>query len=164
MSKELTLLLLALLVSLAVSALALIKRHRNATNPSLEMQERYDTGISYEDFLLTEAEKAIKTGHRDQANLRDLLILTTNTVTVDLVMAYFRSHHRDQQLLSDLVDIALEGEEMGDAPWAAANVLSEFPVTLLSEHRPALESLAREQWSYLNRPAKSALARIDTSD
>jgi len=95
--------------------------------------------------------------------LRDWLIMTTSTDTFDTAMGHFRARLGDPQLLADLVEIALEGEDMGDAPWAAANVITEFPVALLRLHELQLQQIAAEQWDYLNRPAKEALEKIASS-
>ena len=107
------------------------------------------------------AEAAIARGHRDHENLRTLLICTTSTATSDMVERYFAQHHDDKSLLNDLVSIALEGEDAGDAPWAAANVLSDFPVTLLREHEAELVELGKHDWSYLHEPARRALERMN---
>lgn len=92
--------------------------------------------------------------------LRDWLIMTTSTKTFDDAMAHFRGQLENPQLLAELIDIALECEDMGDAPWAAANVIVEFPAALLRPYEPQLRQIAAEQWDYLNRPAKAALDKI----
>lgn len=92
--------------------------------------------------------------------LRDRLIETTNMTKAPAAMAYFRQHLNDESLLAQLIEIALEGEDMGDAPWAAANVIAEFPVELLTSHEGELRKIAAEPWDYLNRPARAALAKI----
>ena len=89
--------------------------------------------------------------------------MTTSTDTFDNAMVHFRGHLEDPQLLADLIDIALEGEDMGDAPWAAANVITEFPAALLRLHEPQLQQIAAEQWDYVSRPAREALAKIASS-
>lgn len=91
--------------------------------------------------------------------LRDWLIMTTSTVAAPEALAYLRSH-MNAEMLTDLVQIALEGEDMGDAPWAAANVISEYPAELLIQHESQLREIAAEPWDYLNRPAKVALEKI----
>nr|WP_321360530.1 hypothetical protein [uncultured Hyphomonas sp.] len=103
---------------------------------------------------------AVAKGHGNIENLRELLIWTTSSSTEPLVSSYFRKHLSDRKLLSDLINIALEGEDAGDAPWAAANVITMFPPELLEAHRAELETLSREQWDYLNVPAKEALAKL----
>ena len=59
-------------------------------------------------------------------------------------------------LLGKLVEIALEGEAAGDAPWAAANVIAEYPSALLRAHENSLRKIAAESWVYLSRPATAA--------
>jgi hypothetical protein len=115
----------------------------------------------YERRTREAAAAAITKGHSDSANLRELLIWTTSTATEPMVAAYFAQHLQDEALLDALFSIAAEGEDMGDAPWAAANVIANFPASLLARHRPELVSLASEQWDYLNQPAKRALAKLD---
>ena len=65
-------------------------------------------------------------------------------------------------MLRQLIEIALEGEDNGDAPWAAANVITEFPAHLLREIQPELIRLSQESWMYLHDPAKLALGKIRT--
>jgi len=79
-------------------------------------------------------------------------------------MKYFRQHLHDPNLLSALVTIALEGEDAGDAPWAAANTIEEFPVELLAPHEASLRQLSEETWIYLSDPAKRALAKLMRSN
>lgn len=93
--------------------------------------------------------------------LKDWLIMTTSTVTYDEAIAHLRTRLDDPEMLAELVDIALEGEDAGDAPWAAANVIEEFSADLLQPHRPQLIALAGESWIYLSDPAKRALAKLD---
>jgi hypothetical protein len=114
----------------------------------------------YEKRSRDAASVAISKGHVDAANLRELLIWTTSGTTEPMVSEYFSRHLDDEQLLSALFKIALEGEDSGDAPWAAANIIAEFPATLLARHKPELHALADEQWDYLNRPARAALAKL----
>lgn len=109
------------------------------------------------------ASAAIGKGHRDLANLRELLIWTTSTTTADMVEEYFRAHHNDSVLLEALFSIAEEGEDCGDAPWAAANTLSEFPVDMLAPFRARLVALSEHPWSYLSKPAAEALAKVEAS-
>ena len=114
----------------------------------------------YESSSKAEAVEAIAKGHSDIENLRELLIWTTSTTTSAMVEEYFAHHYDDTALLSNLLAIASEGEDAGDAPWAAANTIAQFPARLLSEHRAALEMLSLHPWSYLSSPAKAALAKI----
>lgn len=100
-------------------------------------------------------------GHRDPSDLRELLILTTNTTTESTVAAYFRNYHNDPALLKQLIEIALEGKDAGDAPWAAANTLAEFPYGMLAKHKSELLTLSQFEWSYLNISALAALAKIE---
>lgn len=83
-------------------------------------------------------------------------------ITEPMVSEYFTRHLSDEQLLAALLDIALEGEDAGDAPWAAANIAAEFPAALLARHANELHSLAKEQWDYLSRPARAALAKLES--
>ena len=115
---------------------------------------------SYEQKAVDAATAAIQRGHSNASNLRELLIWTTSKPTAPLVNEYFASHLQDRDLLSHLVEIAMEGEDAGDAPWAAANVIVEFPPDLLKEHRAALEELASHPWAYLHVPANAALAKL----
>ena len=95
--------------------------------------------------------------------LRTLLIGSTGSdSTRALAMGYFRQHLQDRSLLRQLIEIALEGEDNGDAPWAAANVITEFPAHLLREIQPELIRLSQESWMYLHDPAKLALGKIRT--
>ena len=84
--------------------------------------------------------QAIAKGHGNSKTLRDLLIWTTSTTTAKMVSDYFRRHFNDHKLLRDLMDIALEGDDAGDAPWAAANVIAEFPASMLRELRKTLKN------------------------
>jgi hypothetical protein len=98
------------------------------------------------------------------ADLRDKLIETTDNTKAPRAMAYFRQHLDDRAMLASLIKIALEVEDMGDAPWAAANVISEFPSDLLRAHESELRQIAAEPWDYLNRPAKAALLKLAGAD
>jgi hypothetical protein len=104
--------------------------------------------------------EAIKKVHSDPTSLRELLIATTSRDTVGTAMEYFRRHLDDEKLLAALVEIALEGEDMGDAPWAAANTIVEFPAPMFKGHEASLRKLGEEQRIYLSRPANKALAKI----
>jgi hypothetical protein len=103
---------------------------------------------------------AIEKGHVDPENLRELVVWTTSTTTYDAVIAYFRQHLDDPAFLAQLVSLALEGDDAGDAPWGAANLLEEFPEHLLQPHCAALLELSQHSWSYLSEPAKRALAKV----
>ena len=94
-------------------------------------------------------------------DLRDKLIETTDRRKAAAAMAFFNERLNDDATLAALVEIALEGEDMGDAPWAAANVIAEYPAALLKRHESELRIIAAEQWDYLNRPARAALAKIE---
>ncbi|WP_133703728.1 hypothetical protein [Roseateles toxinivorans] len=118
----------------------------------------------HRDQAIAAAGEAIRKGHHDAGNLRALLIFTTSTPTSQMIESYFAAHHYDAGLLASLVDIALEGDDAGDAPWAAANVLAELPVELLLPHRASLLELSRHEWSYLHQPARQALARLENRD
>ena len=120
-------------------------------------------GSEYEERERKAAFEATAKGHADPANLRELLIWTTSKTTRAAIEAYFRKHHHDKALLAALVSIALEGEDAGDAPWAAANTLAEFPASMLMEHKAALVDLSKRDWDYLNNPARAALRKIDAS-
>src|SRR5262245_50647301 len=113
----------------------------------------------YERWSRSQLADAIAKGHKDPDNLRELLIWTTSKITVSDAEAYFVAHHQDPELVDALIKIALEGEDAGDAPWAAANVLSGFPATMLRKHRAALQRLAQHEWMYFNIPAKKALEK-----
>ena len=114
----------------------------------------------YDKEAIVIATTAIRKGHSDPENLREILIWGTAKATLPLVEDYFAAHFHDKALLGSLVEIALEGDDAGDAPWVAANVIATFPAELLAEHRPALEELAAHPWSYLHDPAKAALAKL----
>ncbi len=115
---------------------------------------------SYQEQEMRQASAALAKGHQDPDNLRQLLIWTTSTTTIGLVEAYFNRHLGDKDLLRMLVAIAMEGDDAGDAPWAAANVLAEFPATLLAEFKPELMELSEHPWSYLHVPARQALGKL----
>ena len=115
---------------------------------------------SYRQQELHQASAAIAKGHKDPDNLRQLLIWTTSSTTSDLVETYFRQHLNDQELLRALVAIAMEGDDAGDAPWAAANVVAEFPAVLLADFKAELVELSQHPWSYLHVPARRALGKL----
>lgn len=106
------------------------------------------------------AAKAIRKGHSDPDNLRELLIWTTSVDTCPMVEAYFAKNYHDRDLLRSLLEIAQEGSDSGDAPWAAANVIADFPPGMLIPHRDALEELSRHEWMYISDPAKKAIDKI----
>ena len=93
---------------------------------------------------IAESHKALKIalemGHSNPGALRELLIGTTSRITYAPVIEYFRGHLTDRHLLRDLIAIALEGEDNGDAPWAAANVITEFPEICCAKSSPSLFS------------------------
>ena len=68
--------------------------------------------------------------------------------------------HAATKVEAELVAIALEGDDAGDAPWAAANIIPDFPAEMLLSHKPSLETLAAEQWTYLHIPGRRALEKI----
>ena len=109
------------------------------------------------------ASAAIARGHHDPVNLRDLLIWTTSKTTCSMVEEYFQKHLDDQTLLGALFAIAEEGEDCGDAPWAAANTISEFPSAMLAPYKARLVALSNHEWSYLSTPAAQALAKVQAS-
>jgi hypothetical protein len=114
----------------------------------------------YSNAALSAARLAISKGHKDPANLRELLIWTTSASTSPIVDEYFSQHYEDGTLLVALIDIALEGDDMGDAPWAAANTIADFPAHMLREHIAALVTLSEYDWMYLKQPALKALAKL----
>jgi hypothetical protein len=116
---------------------------------------------NYEEKEFQAAFTAIAKGHRESKNLRELLILTTSKTTCPMIDAYFCKHHHDKELLKALILIAFEGEDAGDAPWAAANTIADFPVLMLVEHKSALVELSQHDWMYLKQPAIKALSKID---
>ena len=79
-------------------------------------------------------------------------------------MGYFRSRLNDPELLAALIDIAMEGEDMGDAPWAAANVIEGFPSAMLKQHKTQLRQIAAKPWTYLSDPARRALRKLDPGE
>lgn len=99
-------------------------------------------------------------GHAEPENLRELLIWSTSSITAPAVEAYFREQHTDAALLDALVEIAREGEDMGDAAWAAANIIADYPAEMLLRQRAALQELSAHPWDYLRLPAERALAKI----
>jgi hypothetical protein len=118
--------------------------------------------LTYQKQEQAAASAALAKGHSDTANLRELLIWTTSKTTCATVEAYFQKHHHDKELLKELFSIALEGEDTGDAPWAAANTIADFPTPMLAPHKAELVELSKQQWEYLNKPALKALAKIET--
>jgi hypothetical protein len=119
---------------------------------------------NYDQWLRDRVSHCVAEGHADLNNLRELLILTTNKTTFDTVNAYFNKLHHDSKLLANLIQIALEGEDAGDAPWAAANIVAEFPSMMLAKHRREIEKLSDSDWEYLKVPSLKALEKISTID
>jgi len=119
-----------------------------------------DNEKTYEQWSIENAEKLIKIGHKDVAILRELLICKTIKISDSIVAPYFNHFLDDEELLKNLLEIALEGDDSGDAPWAAANVISNFPATLLSNYKAQLLELAAYDWDYLKLPAEKSLAKI----
>jgi hypothetical protein len=109
---------------------------------------------------LMAARSALARGHQDAKNLREILIWTTSKTTSDLVEAYFAEHLNDSKLIEALVSIALEGDDAGDAPWAAANTLTRFPAAMLLPHTADIIELSKYDWIYLSSPAKKILAKL----
>ncbi len=118
------------------------------------------SSFAYQKQEMQFAANAIAKGHRDPDNLREILICTTSKTTYPLVSAYFRQHHHDKELLEALFLVAMEGEDAGDAPWAAANTIADFPGLMLREHKAELLELSRHEWMYLKVPAQEALTKI----
>jgi hypothetical protein len=118
---------------------------------------------SYREREIQAAKAALAKGHADPANLRELLIWTTSKNTAELIESYFATQHCDAALLSALFAIAAEGEDAGDAPWAAANTISDFPAEMLKPHKDELVELSQHQWTYLSKPAKDALVKIENA-
>ena len=115
---------------------------------------------NYQQQSVAAAAAAIEKGHGDPKALREMLIWTTSKATCAMVEAYFQNYHHDKNLLVSLLSIAEEGEDAGDAPWAAANTISEFPANMLAEHEARLVELSQQQWVYLSQPAQQALAKV----
>ena len=114
----------------------------------------------YQEGELRAAAAAIANGYQDAAALRELLICTTSKTTCASVEEYLKPHLGEAALVNSLVVIALEGDDSGDAPWAAANLLAEAPAGALRPHEAALAELSTHPWSYLSVPARTALAKI----
>jgi hypothetical protein len=119
---------------------------------------------NYQQWLRDRASHCIAEGHADPTNLRELLILTTNKTTFGIVNGYFNKHQNDSALLANLVKIALEVEDAGDASWAATNIIAGFPAIMLVQHISELEILSNSDWEYLRVPAIKALAKNVNSD
>ena len=115
---------------------------------------------AYQEQEMQFAAAAIAKGHQDPGSLRELLICTTSKTTYPLVNSYFHQHHHDKELLEALFLIAMEGEDVGDAPWAAANTIADFPGLMLREHKAELLELSKHEWMYLKVPAQEALNKI----
>ena len=80
------------------------------------------------------------------------------------VASSLRRHLEDEELLSSLFAIAAEGDDAGDAPWAAANTIAVFPASMLRKYRAELLELSKNEWTYLKLPALDALAKLETDD
>ena len=130
----------------------------------MRQNELMDSRDKYRTLELENLAAALANGHSDPVNLRTLLICTTSKTTVEAAEGYFAQHHNNSALLDSLVAIALEGEDAGDAPWAAANVLADFPSIMLKKHEAALTELAAHPWAYLNIPGQKALQKSRTND
>jgi hypothetical protein len=120
-----------------------------------------ESGISYEEHCRLALEQAIAQGHTDPANLRKILISTTNMKTAPMANAYLAQHREDPELLKALIAIALEGEDAGDGPWTAASAIADYPGAMLVPYKTELETIAREQWVNLHGPDREALAKIE---
>lgn len=118
---------------------------------------------TYEERSIEYAKSLIAKGHKNPEVLRELLICTTDKYSFPLVSDYFSHHLNDEVLLRRLFEVALEGDDSGDAPWAAANIISEFPAKLLSGYKEQLLELADYDWIYLKAPAQAALKKISAS-
>jgi hypothetical protein len=116
---------------------------------------------SYEEKSIEKAKLLIQKGYESPSVLRELLICTTSKYTCPMVMDYFNTHIQNSELLDLLFSIALEGDDSGDAPWAAANVISEFSGELLAPYKNKLLELASYEWDYLRIPAEEALNKIE---
>ena len=99
-------------------------------------------------------------GYQDAAALRELVVWTTSKTTRASVEDYLRPHLGEAALVEALVALALEGEDVGDAPWAAANLFAEAPADALRPHEAALTELSTHPWSYLSVPAQKAVAKL----
>ncbi|HKY22529.1 MAG TPA: hypothetical protein VJM31_15055 [Vicinamibacterales bacterium] len=115
---------------------------------------------TYEEQSIAAARAAIEKGWRDPVALRELLIWTTAKTTIQLVEDYLAEHRHEAALLEALLTIAEEGEDCGDAPWAAANQLEEFSPEMLQPHASRLEVLSQHPWMYLADPAVRALHKV----
>jgi hypothetical protein len=118
------------------------------------------TYTPHQERELQAAAAAILRGYTDEAALRELLILTTSQTTSERVEQYLTPHLGDSRLIEALVAIAVEGEDAGDAPWAAANLLAAAPADVLRSHEAALVELSGHPWIYLSVPAQKALAKL----
>lgn len=114
----------------------------------------------YQEFASHAVAAAIAKGYQDAAALRELLIWTTSKTTCARVEEYLKPHLGEAALVDSLVVIALEGEDSGDAPWAAANLLAEAPASALRRYEAALAELSAHSWSYLSMLARMALAKV----
>jgi hypothetical protein len=116
---------------------------------------------TYEERSIERAQELINLGYRKEGVLRELLICTTSKITCSMVMENFQENYSDNQLLELLFAIALEGDDSGDAPWAAANVISEFSGLMLTPFKGQLIELSNYEWVYLKEPALEALKKVN---
>jgi len=114
----------------------------------------------YQEREMQAAAAAMARGYQDAAALRELLVWTTSKTTAAGVEEYLKPHLAEASLVDALVAIALEGEDAGDAPWAASNLLSAASADALRPHEAALTELSTHPWSYLSVPAQKALAKL----
>src|SRR4051812_23361300 len=96
----------------------------------------------YQEGKLHAVAAVIARGYQDATALRELLIWTTSQTTCASVEEYLKPHLGEATLVNSLVVIALEGDDSGDAPWAAANLLAEAPAGALRPHEGALAELS----------------------
>lgn len=80
-----------------------------------------------------------------------------------MIQEYFQKNLNDKDLLEALFIIAEEGEDCGDAPWAAANTISDFSGAMLAPYKARLVALSEHPWLYLSEPAKQALAKVEAN-
>jgi hypothetical protein len=120
------------------------------------MEERMGSGLTYQELELQAANAAIAKGHNDPANLRYMLIWTKSKSTAPAINAYFAAHQHDTTLVRALIAIASNGE-IGDAPWAAANILASFSASTLVPFIAELQEIIEHDWEHLCRPDTAVL-------
>ncbi len=123
-----------------------------------------ESGISYDEHCRLALEQALAQGYTDPANLRRILIATTNMKTAPTANRYLEQHRADPELLKALIAIALEGEDAGDGPWTAAYTIAEYPGAMLVPYKTELQAIAQEEWSNLHVPARKALGKIAAAE